>query len=279
MGSIQAGRRLSEALFTPDGLQRGQSRLALKGTEQMAAGNNTFTTNSSSCSSSSSSSSGGDSGGGGGDSSGTTDTGRTAWGSPAQASRPGTWGHMDTASPHTGPDDSSRKQTRPAADLHEVDRHRTRDRERVSDKDGDISKEQSPSYMKQFFGASRLHFIGTWRSRLPVLMEELLAQEEEEEEKKKHMQESSEGASDSRGAGEDTKAPQYDVERFVLATGDGDGDTGTRNSGNVSSGRAFIHVDMDCFFVAVLIRGRPHLWSRPAAVAHSSSAGSSEVGG
>lgn len=41
--------------------------------------------------------------------------------------------------------------------------------------------------------------------------------------------------------------------------------------------RVILHVDMDCFFVAVAVRDRPELQNVPVAVAHSSKAGSSEI--
>ncbi|RLN88900.1 hypothetical protein BBJ28_00002212 [Nothophytophthora sp. Chile5] len=44
-----------------------------------------------------------------------------------------------------------------------------------------------------------------------------------------------------------------------------------------SSERVILHVDMDCFFVAVAVRDRPDLQNVPIAVAHSENAGSSEV--
>ncbi|POM72821.1 DNA repair protein REV1, partial [Phytophthora palmivora] len=44
-----------------------------------------------------------------------------------------------------------------------------------------------------------------------------------------------------------------------------------------SSDRVILHVDMDCFFVAVAIRDRPELEKVPVAVAHSGNAGSSEI--
>ncbi|OWZ24483.1 DNA repair protein [Phytophthora megakarya] len=44
-----------------------------------------------------------------------------------------------------------------------------------------------------------------------------------------------------------------------------------------SSDRVILHVDMDCFFVAVAVRGRNELEKVPVAVAHSGNAGSSEI--
>ncbi|KAF1313533.1 DNA repair protein rev1, partial [Globisporangium splendens] len=44
-----------------------------------------------------------------------------------------------------------------------------------------------------------------------------------------------------------------------------------------SSRRVILHVDMDCFFVAVAVRERPELQNVPVAVAHSGSSGTSEV--
>ncbi|GMF14518.1 unnamed protein product [Phytophthora fragariaefolia] len=44
-----------------------------------------------------------------------------------------------------------------------------------------------------------------------------------------------------------------------------------------SSERVILHVDMDCFFVAVAVRGRPELQKVPVAVPHSGNAGSSEI--
>ncbi|KAK1946669.1 DNA repair protein REV1 [Phytophthora citrophthora] len=50
----------------------------------------------------------------------------------------------------------------------------------------------------------------------------------------------------------------------------------TRSSAT-SSDRVLLHVDMDCFFVAVAVRGKPELEKVPVAVAHSGKAGSSEI--
>ncbi len=46
-------------------------------------------------------------------------------------------------------------------------------------------------------------------------------------------------------------------------------------SGNlgVSTSRVILHVDMDCFFVSVLLRDRPELLDKPVAVAHSGMVG------
>ncbi|TMW67970.1 hypothetical protein Poli38472_007642 [Pythium oligandrum] len=44
-----------------------------------------------------------------------------------------------------------------------------------------------------------------------------------------------------------------------------------------SSDRVILHVDMDCFFVAVAIRDKPEYQNVPIAIAHSGNAGSSEI--
>lgn len=46
---------------------------------------------------------------------------------------------------------------------------------------------------------------------------------------------------------------------------------------STSSRRVILHVDMDCFFVAVAVRERPELKNVPVAVAHSGNAGTSEI--
>lgn len=104
----------------------------------------------------------------------------------------------------------------------------------------------SPGYMKQFFKASRLHFIGTWRSRLPALIAEL-------------EQEWGDG-----------QKREYGIDRFAI---EDSCDAGAKTA----TGGCIIHLDMDCFFVSVLTRTRPDLNSKPVAVAHSSTAGHSEV--
>ena len=102
------------------------------------------------------------------------------------------------------------------------------------------STEGNPNFIQDYFGQSRLHFIGSWRSRLPKLVAKI-------------MEENS-------GFKESTIIPK------------------SRSSSVSSSGaRVVVHVDMDCFFVSVLIRSKPELASKPVAVAHSNKAGSSEI--
>ena len=95
--------------------------------------------------------------------------------------------------------------------------------------------ENDPKFIEHFFESSRLHFIGTWRSRLPALYEECVA----------------------------AAAPPLDLggvsAQRLSSAGDG------------SRSRVVLHVDMDCFFVSVLLRNRPELAASPVAVAHSKS--------
>nr|CCA18314.1 DNA repair protein REV1 putative [Albugo laibachii Nc14]CCA18413.1 DNA repair protein REV1 putative [Albugo laibachii Nc14] len=97
------------------------------------------------------------------------------------------------------------------------------------------SSKGGPEFLKSFFAKSRLHHIGTWRTRF---------QQRAQEFEKLY-----------------TKAPMH------------------RESPQ-SDKRVILHVDMDCFFVAIAIkchRLNRELESKPVAVAHSSNAGSSEI--
>ncbi|XP_057450361.1 DNA repair protein REV1 isoform X4 [Lotus japonicus] len=52
----------------------------------------------------------------------------------------------------------------------------------------------------------------------------------------------------------------------------------SNNSSDVSRNSVIIHVDMDCFFVSVVIRSQPELFDKPVAVCHSNnSKGTSEI--
>ncbi|CAI9101949.1 OLC1v1000122C2 [Oldenlandia corymbosa var. corymbosa] len=55
-------------------------------------------------------------------------------------------------------------------------------------------------------------------------------------------------------------------------------DKNSSHNGSVSQRSTIIHVDMDCFFVAVVIRNRPDLKDKPVAICHSdSSRGTAEI--
>ncbi|CAK7330023.1 unnamed protein product [Dovyalis caffra] len=82
-----------------------------------------------------------------------------------------------------------------------------------------------PNFVENYFKSSRLHFIGTWRSRY----------------RKRFPSSSS-----------DFKCRSSD-----LITSDN------------SQKSTIIHVDMDCFFVSVVIRNHPELHDKPVAVCHS----------
>ncbi|KAJ7568747.1 hypothetical protein O6H91_01G046300 [Diphasiastrum complanatum] len=83
------------------------------------------------------------------------------------------------------------------------------------------------NFVQNFFKRSRLHFIGTWRSRY-------------------------------HGHVEDKPRPI--------------------NESLSNQTPAIIHIDMDCFFVAVVVRNRPQMAGKPVAVCHSDSArGTAEI--
>ncbi|XP_059647846.1 DNA repair protein REV1 isoform X2 [Cornus florida] len=80
-----------------------------------------------------------------------------------------------------------------------------------------------PDFVENYFKNSRLHFIGTWRSRY-----------------RKRFPSLSDGF----------KHASTDLSAFARRT-------------------SIIHVDMDCFFVSVVIRNHPELLDKPVAVCHS----------
>ncbi|XP_041989924.1 DNA repair protein REV1-like isoform X2 [Salvia splendens] len=89
-----------------------------------------------------------------------------------------------------------------------------------------------PNFVENYFKSSRLHFIGTWRHRY----------------RKKFPSLSNGitfGVSNLYNAGSSLK-------------------TGVANEQKV-----VIHIDMDCFFVSVVIRNHPELQGKPVAVCHS----------
>lgn len=74
-----------------------------------------------------------------------------------------------------------------------------------------------PDFLHHYYGASRLHFIGSWKSRLPDLLAELIPTGDH--------------------------APRSEVRPNLFAA------SSTRK-------RVVLHVDMDCFFVSALIRDK-----------------------
>ncbi|KAK9165851.1 hypothetical protein Scep_001042 [Stephania cephalantha] len=79
-----------------------------------------------------------------------------------------------------------------------------------------------PNFVEDYFKNSRLHFIGTWRTRYR--------------------------------------------KRFPAVPG---AKCGSPTFESLSSSRRIIHVDMDCFFVSVVIRHHAQLQDKPVAVCHS----------
>ncbi|XP_023724499.1 DNA repair protein REV1 isoform X2 [Cryptotermes secundus] len=93
-----------------------------------------------------------------------------------------------------------------------------------------------PNFLSEFYSHSRLHHIST----MGALFKQYVAQLRED--------------SDGRFPGQER----------LRECG-----TRTTNSHNFGGGRVIMHIDMDCFFVSVGLRDRPHLRGLPVAVTHA----------
>lgn len=91
---------------------------------------------------------------------------------------------------------------------------------KISDTSHPRNAENDPNFIEHFFESSRLHFIGTWRSRLPSLFEECMS---------------------AAPSSSDHTLPVKDTAVTDCHEG---------------SPRVVLHIDMDCFFVSVLLRSR-----------------------
>ncbi|KAK7405827.1 hypothetical protein VNO78_07437 [Psophocarpus tetragonolobus] len=64
----------------------------------------------------------------------------------------------------------------------------------------------------------------------------------------------------------------------TLSSGSNNENSNTSSASDVSHNSVFIHVDMDCFFVSVVIRNHPELLDQPVAVCHSNNSnGTAEI--
>lgn len=134
---------------------------------------------------------------------------------------------------------------------------------------------EHPDFLKQYFSRSRLSFIGRWRNRVPLIANKFnpqlrksgtgsgsgaLGHGNSAIQNRLHYPQPSVTSSSSSSA-----ANMNAILRSPSSLQDSRGD------------RVVVHVDMDCFFVSALTRHRPDLARVPVAVAHSASAGSSEI--
>jgi nucleotidyltransferase/DNA polymerase involved in DNA repair len=175
----------------------------------------------------------------------------------------------------------------------------------------EYTTDKVPNFLKQFFSRSRLHFIGVWRSRLstvamkakalripaasganivtsagtssssvnidgrpprqsgPTKGTEMRCQKSDMDE-----EDDEEGDDEELGYHRDITLNQEITSgmNFHSTTG-----IANMERASLKPRRVVLHIDLDCFFVSALTRDKSELQHRPVAVAHSASAGSSEV--
>ncbi|CAI7847325.1 unnamed protein product [Closterium sp. NIES-54] len=142
------------------------------------------------------------------------------------------------------------------------------------------STQTDPNFVKNYFRHSRLHFIGSWRNRYrppPAITTGDGAEGAEgAEEAGRGM--GVEGDAGDEGRHGDGSKEEMAFEVDVTHTGPGalwnaEGGTGSKASAGGKEGlggqeRVVVHVDMDCFFVAVSLLSHPHLRGKPVAVCY-----------
>ena len=106
-----------------------------------------------------------------------------------------------------------------------------------------ITTEENPNFVQDYFRQSRLHFIGSWKTKLPYVASTIM----------------------------------NDLSRKNQLVATNEAQTLVQQASSSSSKRVVIHIDMDCFFVSVLIRGKDQYINKPVCVSWSEKAGSSEI--
>lgn len=118
-------------------------------------------------------------------------------------------------------------------------------------------------FLQSYFNHSRLHFLGTWKSKLPLLVGELQALREAKGLKW--------GSGSSNNSNVNKPKNGWPLGMGVRDSTAGitstfTGDQHRNSCGNTK--RIVIHIDMDCFFVSALIRDKPHLQELPVVVGY-----------
>jgi hypothetical protein len=127
--------------------------------------------------------------------------------------------------------------------------------------------------------SSRLHFIGSWKSRVEALMAEHQQQQQQQSLRNPAAAApaaapAAAAAAAAAGADGDNSGQPHPL-MFGAGSSSNSSAAGKRGKGGAAGGqgRVIVHIDMDCFFAAVATVGRPEfagVFHEPLAVVHSS---------
>ena len=175
-----------------------------------------------------------------------TATARAVWPAAAAASVPAPVAPAPTTSPSSAAEAlAAARKARAACDLLRGPPKSTADR-----LDGDASAGGEGDFVGGFYRASRLHFIGSWRTRFEALATRLQLED------------------DTAGKNRSDEFGKHPVAAAFAPP------PPAAKKGNQTDGNRFvIHLDMDCFFASVSLSKTPAYRGHPLVVCHSSGEG------